>query len=181
MPEDPNALVTVDEIQEESEDHEHQPFVTIDEMTEDDEDFLADFNRLKEELNFVTVDEVGEEDEEEEAETTFTGTDVEANTDIKAAVESEEGDAMATDELGLDECEPESKRRKVDSAGEKPSEASSATEDLDFLLPKAGYFCQICTLFYPDEASMRSHCRTPHHQQNMKEKGEGEPEELSSR
>ncbi|XP_053111795.1 zinc finger protein 638 [Hemicordylus capensis] len=63
MPEDPSTLVTVDEIHEDSDD---QPLVTVDEVMEEDEDFLADFNRLKEELNFVTVDEVGSEDEEEE-------------------------------------------------------------------------------------------------------------------
>ncbi|KFQ17717.1 Zinc finger protein 638, partial [Merops nubicus] len=60
VPDDPSALVTVDEIQEENEDN---PLVTLDEVNEDEDDFLADFNRLKEELNFVTVDEVGEEDE----------------------------------------------------------------------------------------------------------------------
>ncbi|KFP64286.1 Zinc finger protein 638, partial [Cariama cristata] len=60
VPDDPSALVTVDEIQEDNEDN---PLVTLDEVNEDEDDFLADFNRLKEELNFVTVDEVGEEDE----------------------------------------------------------------------------------------------------------------------
>ncbi|NWH61087.1 ZN638 protein, partial [Geococcyx californianus] len=58
---DPSALVTVDEIQEDNEDN---PLEALDEANEDD--FLADFNRLKEELNFFTVDEVGEEDDEEE-------------------------------------------------------------------------------------------------------------------
>ncbi|KFQ24844.1 Zinc finger protein 638, partial [Mesitornis unicolor] len=60
VPDDPNALVTVDELQEDSEDN---PLVTVDELNDDEDDFLADFNRLKEDLNFVTVDEVGEEDE----------------------------------------------------------------------------------------------------------------------
>nr|XP_060635508.1 zinc finger protein 638 isoform X1 [Anolis sagrei ordinatus] len=65
MPEDPGALVTVDEIHEDSED---QPLMTLDEVTEDEEDFMEDFNCLKEEFNFVTVDEVGSEEEEEEEE-----------------------------------------------------------------------------------------------------------------
>ncbi|KFP70204.1 Zinc finger protein 638, partial [Acanthisitta chloris] len=60
LPDDPSALLTVDEIQEDNEDN---PLVTLDEVNEEEDDFLADFNRLKEELNFVTVDEVGEEDE----------------------------------------------------------------------------------------------------------------------
>ncbi|XP_038600516.1 zinc finger protein 638 isoform X2 [Tachyglossus aculeatus] len=60
LPEDPTALVTVDELHEDS---IFQPLVTLDEVTEEDEEFLEDFNSLKEELNFVTVDEVGEEEE----------------------------------------------------------------------------------------------------------------------
>ncbi|KAM4866954.1 zinc finger protein 638 isoform 1-T1 [Thomomys bottae] len=60
MPEDPCALVTVDEIQDDGSDLH---LVTLDEVTEDDEDLLADFNNLKEELNFVTVDEIGEEED----------------------------------------------------------------------------------------------------------------------
>ncbi|NXH60477.1 ZN638 protein, partial [Rhabdornis inornatus] len=60
VPDDPSALVTVDEIQEDNEDN---PLVTLDEVNEDEDDFLADFNHLKEELNFVTVDEVGDEEE----------------------------------------------------------------------------------------------------------------------
>ncbi|NWH80284.1 ZN638 protein, partial [Piaya cayana] len=39
--------------------------------------------------------------------------------------------------------------------------------DLDFLVPKAGFFCQVCSLFYSNESSMRNHCRTPLHQQNL--------------
>ncbi|XP_077672189.1 zinc finger protein 638 isoform X2 [Eretmochelys imbricata] len=379
LPEDPSTLVTVDEIQEDSDD---QPLVTLDEVTEDDEDFLADFNRLKEELNFVTVDEVGEEDEEEE-ENTFIGTNLEeedivaiagpeemeiladigpeeeaaianskseeketleadtkeienetlvagtqeadkealvANTEktekaeiwnktsekeIKGETESEQQSAVKTpgkrgrprkrpivppaetpveteqekcdknteeeadktelvegstsesskekmgkgtlttpesnslnedsqtatvkesdtesvlpdlnasllldadikqevcsetpsqssektvkDEFGSGDTEPESKRRKVDSSADK-SKTQSTPKGLDFLVPKAGYFCQICSLFYAGEMSMKNHCKTLRHQQNMekfmakqkdgKDEEEDEGEELSSR
>ncbi|XP_043400906.1 zinc finger protein 638 isoform X13 [Chelonia mydas] len=379
LPEDPSTLVTVDEIQEDSDD---QPLVTLDEVTEDDEDFLADFNRLKEELNFVTVDEVGEEDEEEE-ENTFISTNLEeedivaiagpeemeiladigpeeeaaianskseeketleadtkeienetlvagtqeadkealaANTEktekaeiwnktsekeIKGETESEQQSAVKTpgkrgrprkrpivpppetpveteqekcdknteeeadktelvegstsesskekmgkgtlttpesnslnedsqtatvkepdtesvlpdlnasllldadikqevcsetpsqssektvkDEFGSGDTEPESKRRKVDSSADK-SKTQSTPKGLDFLVPKAGYFCQICSLFYAGEMSMKNHCKTLRHQQNMekfmakqkdgKDEEEDEGEELSSR
>ncbi|XP_074922803.1 zinc finger protein 638 isoform X11 [Chelonoidis abingdonii] len=378
LPEDPSTLVTVDEIQEDSDD---QPLVTLDEVTEDDEDFLADFNRLKEELNFVTVDEVGEEDEEEE--NTFIGTNLEeedivaiagpeemeiladigqegedifanskseekvtleadtkeienetlvadtqeadkealsANTEetekaetwnktsekeIKGETESEQQSAVKTpgkrgrprkrpvvpppetaieteqekcdknteetadktelvegstsdsnkekigkgtlttpesnslsedsqtttvtdsvsssllpdlnasllpdadikqegcsetpsqssekpvkDELGSGDIEPESKRRKVDSSADK-LKTPSTPKGLDFLVPKAGYFCQICSLFYAGEMSMKNHCKTLRHQQNMEkfmakqkdgeDEEEDEGEELSSR
>ncbi|XP_067389647.1 zinc finger protein 638 isoform X2 [Emydura macquarii macquarii] len=374
LPEDPSTLVTVDEIQEDSDD---QPLVTLDEVTEDDEDFLADFNRLKEELNFVTVDEVGEEDEEEEntfvctaleeedivaiagpeemeiladvgpeeediianseseeKETLEAGTEeidsgtliadtrevdgeaIAANTEeaeeaeilnktsekeIKEETESEQQSTVKTpgkrgrprkrpivpppekpveteqekcekyskeetdktelvegstsdsnkekirkgilttpesnissedsqtatvkepdtesvlpdlnpgllpdadvkeedcsetlpqsseknvkDEFGSGDTEPESKRKKVDSSADK-SKTPSTPKGLDFLVPKAGYFCQICSLFYADEMSMKNHCKTLRHQQNMekfmaKQKDEeDEGEELSSR
>uniref|UniRef100_A0A674JQA1 Matrin-type domain-containing protein n=1 Tax=Terrapene triunguis TaxID=2587831 RepID=A0A674JQA1_9SAUR len=198
LPEDPSTLVTVDEIQEDSDD---QPLVTLDEVTEDDEDFLADFNRLKEELNFVTVDEVGEEDEEEE-ENTFIGTNLEEE-DIVAIAGPEEMEILAdigpcyklyfmalTDEFGSGDTEPESKRRKVDSSADK-SKTPSTPKGLDFLVPKAGYFCQICSLFYAGEMSMKNHCKTLRHQQNMEkfmakqkdgeDEEEDEGEELSSR
>uniref|UniRef100_A0A8C5IMP3 Matrin-type domain-containing protein n=1 Tax=Junco hyemalis TaxID=40217 RepID=A0A8C5IMP3_JUNHY len=54
--------------------------------------------------------------------------------------------------------EPAPKKRKGKSCG---------AEALDILVPKAGFFCQICSLFYADEPSMINHCRTPLHRQNM--------------
>ncbi|NWH62844.1 ZN638 protein, partial [Geococcyx californianus] len=42
---------------------------------------------------------------------------------------------------------------------------------LDYLVPKAGFFCQICSLFYADETSVKNHCKTLLHQQNMEVMG----------
>uniref|UniRef100_A0A8B9PZ62 Zinc finger protein 638 n=1 Tax=Apteryx owenii TaxID=8824 RepID=A0A8B9PZ62_APTOW len=252
VPDDPSALVTVDEIQEDNED---TPLVTLDEVNEDEDDFLADFNRLKEELNFVTVDEVGEEDEEEEH--TFMGKNLnedEDEEDIVAVAGPEEEDIAAiagTEEedivavAGPEEMEilgdmsPEEeiiaiskskgKESFVASRGEienkilaaggqemdkeihvadkeetekheifdkvherdttKETETASKQQpgDLDFLVPKPGFFCQICSLFYADEMSVKNHCKTPLHQQNMekfmaKQKEEdNDGEERSSR
>ncbi|XP_063166593.1 zinc finger protein 638 isoform X2 [Candoia aspera] len=61
--------------------------------------------------------------------------------------------------------EPEAKQRKVDSS--EKLKTPSQLKDLDFLVPKAGYFCQICSCFCVDEASMKTHCQSPLHQQNM--------------
>ncbi|XP_033016997.1 zinc finger protein 638 isoform X2 [Lacerta agilis] len=387
IPEDPSTLVTVDEIHEDIDD---QPLVTLDEVAEDDEDFLADFNRLKEDFNFVTVDEVGSEDEEEgksdspppaemkesvaesisgeevvmavaepeedvakseevgtpgeslaekreqaskeqlegteaqaeepqeetcisvvatvdkpaaltdtekdegrdeetsQAPEADTGCEQpvaepvlnqaempdsessmredqqpsepdslgegavagEADTEVEessASTASEEKtgenvqmpssdvsvsvvDSQAVDTAELDtksepqdqvpsadlkeescsevtssqpsekpekdlsdsECEePESKRRKIDSS--ETGKAPSQLKDLDFLVPKAGFFCQICSCFCVDEASMKTHCQSQLHQENMekfmikstaeekKKEGDGEAEEQSSR
>ncbi|NWZ25143.1 ZN638 protein, partial [Asarcornis scutulata] len=267
VPDDPSALVTVDEIQEDNEDN---PLVTLDEVNEDEDDFLADFNRLKEELNFVTVDEVGEEDEEEE--NTFPGENLNEDEDdedivavagpeeeIAAIAGPEEEDIVAVagpeemeilgdmspedediiaiskskgkeplvasmgeienkmlvtiaqgrdrgileanrgnwkkkktnpnlphiDQLGSGRKEPEPKQKKTVALD--ASKVQSAPKDLDYLVPKAGFFCQICSLFYADETSVKNHCKTPLHQQNMekfmaKQKDEGNSgEERSSR
>ncbi|XP_053258195.1 zinc finger protein 638 isoform X2 [Podarcis raffonei] len=387
IPEDPSTLVTVDEIHEDIDD---QHLVTLDEVAEDDEDFLADFNRLKEDLNFVTVDEVGSEDEEEgksdcpppaevkesvaesisgeevvmavaepeedvakpeevgtpgeclaekreqaskeqlegteaqaeepqeetcisvaatvdkpaalidtekdegrdeetsrtpeadtgceqpvaepilnqaempdsessmredqqppepdslgegavgrEADTEVEESSVSAASEEKAgenvqmpssdvSVSMADSQATATAELDTkskpqdqvpgaelkeescsevtssqpsekpekdltdSECEePESKRRKTDSS--EKCKAPSQLKDLDFLVPKAGFFCQICSCFCVDEASMKTHCQSQLHQENMekfmikstaeekKKEGDGEDEEQSSR
>ncbi|KAM6440205.1 zinc finger protein 638 isoform 1-T2 [Liasis olivaceus] len=64
------------------------------------------------------------------------------------------------------ECEePEAKQRKVDSS--EKLKTPSQLKDLDFLVPKAGYFCQICSCFCVDEESMKTHCQSQLHQQNM--------------
>uniref|UniRef100_A0A8C4V370 Zinc finger protein 638 n=1 Tax=Falco tinnunculus TaxID=100819 RepID=A0A8C4V370_FALTI len=136
VPDDPSALVTVDEIQEDNEDN---PLVTLDEVNEDEDDFLADFNRLKEELNFVTVDEVGEEDEEEE------------NT---------------CPEKNLNEDEDDEDIVAVAGPEEEEIAAIAGPEEED-IVAVAGFFCQICSLFYADETSVKNHCKTLLHQQNM--------------
>jgi hypothetical protein len=38
--------------------------------------------------------------------------------------------------------------------------------DLDFLVPKAGFFCPICSLFYSGEKAMANHCKSTRHKQN---------------
>ncbi|RLV83467.1 hypothetical protein DV515_00016444 [Chloebia gouldiae] len=147
VPDDPNALVTVDEIQEDNEDN---PLVTLDEVNEDEDDFLADFNHLKEELNFVTVDEVGDEEEEN----TFPG---------KNLPEDEDDEDIVA--VGSEDAEPKSQQKKTTFPGVPKTQ--STPKALDILVPKAGFFCQICSLFYADEPSMINHCRTPLHRQNM--------------
>ncbi|XP_033920500.1 zinc finger protein 638 isoform X2 [Melopsittacus undulatus] len=188
VPDDPSALVTVDEIQEDNEDN---PLVTVDEVNEDEDDFLADFNRLKEELNFVTVDEVGEEDEEEED--SFPGKTQDAGSaDVVAVAGPEEKDVDVVAVAGPQEMESQGDTTAakettavtkstghLGSAGEDlkshgknlPSsgvpKAQSAPTDLDYLVPKAGFFCQICSLFYAKETSVKNHCKTQLHRQNL--------------
>ncbi|XP_076191732.1 zinc finger protein 638 isoform X4 [Aptenodytes patagonicus] len=189
VPDDPSALVTVDEIQEDNEDN---PLVTLDEVNEDEDDFLADFDRLKEELNFVTVDEVGEEDEEEE--NTSPGKNLneeEDDEDIVAVAGPEEEEIAAI--AGPEEEDivavagPEEMEILGGMSPEEEIIAISKSKDLDYLVPKAGFFCQICSLFYADETSVKNHCKTPLHQQNMekfmaKQKDEDhDGEEQSSR
>ncbi|XP_055256536.1 zinc finger protein 638 isoform X2 [Moschus berezovskii] len=90
------------------------------------------------------------------------------------------------EESGLEDSEPEQKRKKIeDSSGR--SVAPDVPED--FLVPKAGFFCPICSLFYSDEKAMTNHCKSTRHKQNTekfmakqrKEKEQNEAEERSSR
>ncbi|XP_032541331.1 zinc finger protein 638 [Chiroxiphia lanceolata] len=232
VPDDPAALVTVDELQEDNEDN---PLVTLDEVNEEEDDFLADFNHLKEELNFVTVDEVGDEEEEEEnaspgksAHKDEEEEDIIAvagpeEEEIAASAGPEEEDIVAVAgpeeigilgdpnpeeeisaiskpkaaQLGSGGAEPESKQKKatvlgVPKAQSTPKGKSRGTTPtspgfpaLDILVPKAGFFCQICSLFYADEPSMIQHCRTPLHRHNMEKfmakQQDNDGEEPSSR
>ncbi|XP_056670018.1 zinc finger protein 638 isoform X36 [Monodelphis domestica] len=203
VPEDPTTLVTVDEIQDDSSDVH---LVTLDEVTEEDEESLADFNNLKEELNFVTVDEVGEEEEGEnelKVETARKDVCSVAKTggikkkpitvkqekpralqqvgQINEEIIEKDPKTMTERHLaesGSEDAEPEKKRKK--------DEESSL--DLDFLIPKAGFFCPICSLFYSDQKTMANHCKSARHKQNtekfmarQKEKERKEAEEKSSR
>ncbi|XP_012586998.1 PREDICTED: zinc finger protein 638 isoform X2 [Condylura cristata] len=86
------------------------------------------------------------------------------------------------------DSEPERKRKKTEDSLEK-SVAPDVPEDLDFLVPKAGFFCPICSLFYSGEKAMTNHCKSTRHKLNTekfmakqrKEKEQNEAEERSFR
>ncbi|NWI91642.1 ZN638 protein, partial [Pitta sordida] len=54
-----------------------------------------------------------------------------------------------------------------DAHPEEEIPGAAKAKALDILVPKAGFFCQICSLFYADEPSMINHCRTRLHRHNM--------------
>ncbi|KAK7808239.1 hypothetical protein U0070_016964 [Myodes glareolus] len=216
VPEDPSTLVTVDEIQDDRSDFH---LVTLDEVTEEDEDSLADFKNLKEELNFVTVDEVGdEEDGDNDSKVELAQGKIDHHTDKKGnrkrrAVDpkktklesfSQVGPGSETvtkdlktmierptavEEAELNDSEPDEKRKKTEDSPVGKSVSPDVPGDLDFLVPKAGFFCPICSLFYSDEKAMANHCKSKRHKQNTekfmakqrKEKEQNETEERSSR
>ncbi|KAF5917933.1 hypothetical protein HPG69_019739, partial [Diceros bicornis minor] len=70
------------------------------------------------------------------------------------------------EESGLKDSEPERKRKKIEDSSLGKSVASDVPEDLDFLVPKAGFFCPICSLFYSGEKAMTNHCKSTRHKQN---------------
>uniref|UniRef100_A0A8C6DTT8 Matrin-type domain-containing protein n=1 Tax=Moschus moschiferus TaxID=68415 RepID=A0A8C6DTT8_MOSMO len=84
------------------------------------------------------------------------------------------------------DSEPEQKHKKIEDCSGR-SVAPDVPEDLDFLVPKAGFFCPICSLFYSDEKAMTNHCKSTRHKQNTekfmakqrKEKEQNEAEESS--
>ncbi|XP_012929506.2 zinc finger protein 638 isoform X2 [Heterocephalus glaber] len=92
-------------------------------------------------------------------------------------------------ESELKDSEPDRKRKKIEDASLDKSVTPDVPEDLDFLVPKAGFFCPICSLFYSGEKAMTNHCKSTRHKQNTekfmakqrKEKEQNEAEERSSR
>lgn len=93
------------------------------------------------------------------------------------------------EESGFKDLEPERKRKKIEDSSLGKSAATDVSEDLDFLVPKPGFFCPICSLFYSGEKAMTNHCKSTRHKQNTekfmakqrKEKEQNEVEERSSR
>ncbi|CAO2605671.1 Zinc finger protein 638 [Lemmus lemmus] len=93
------------------------------------------------------------------------------------------------EEAELNESEPDEKRKKTEDSPVGKSVTPDVPGDLDFLVPKAGFFCPICSLFYSDEKAMANHCKSKRHKQNTekfmakqrKEKEQNETEERSSR
>ncbi|XP_016058093.1 PREDICTED: zinc finger protein 638 isoform X2 [Miniopterus natalensis] len=86
------------------------------------------------------------------------------------------------------DSEPDRKRKKIEDSSSGTSVAADVSEDLDFLVPKPGFFCPICSLFYSGERAMTNHCKSARHKQNTekfmakqrKEKEQSEVEERSS-
>ncbi|XP_058406969.1 zinc finger protein 638 isoform X7 [Diceros bicornis minor] len=218
MPEDPSTLVTVDEIQDDSSDlhlvtldevteededsladfnnlKEELNFVTVDEVGEEedgDNDLKVELAQSK---NDHPTDKRG--DRKKRAVDTKK-TKLEASSQVGPVSETVMEEDLKTmierhlavdEESGLKDSEPERKRKKIEDSSLGKSVASDVPEDLDFLVPKAGFFCPICSLFYSGEKAMTNHCKSTRHKQNTekfmakqrKEKEQNEAEERSSR
>ncbi|XP_045835188.1 zinc finger protein 638 isoform X4 [Meles meles] len=217
MPEDPSTLVTVDEIQDDSGDlhlvtldevteededsladfnnlKEELNFVTVDEVGEEED---GD-NDLKAELvqsrNDHPTDKRGDrkkramDSRKMKLEAFSQAGSISENVmeeDLKTVIQRH----LAVDESGLKDSEPERKRKKIEDSSLGKSVVPDVPEDLDFLVPKAGFFCPICSLFYSGEKAMTNHCKSTRHKQNTekfmakqrKEKEQNEAEERSSR
>ncbi|KAG8550727.1 hypothetical protein GDO81_022141 [Engystomops pustulosus] len=73
---------------------------------------------------------------------------------------------------------PAKKAKLEPSPAEKTKLApfnSSTPVGLEFLVPKTGYFCELCSLFYMDDSSKLKHCRSLRHYQAV-EKHLAKPE-----
>ncbi|XP_050021285.1 zinc finger protein 638 isoform X12 [Alexandromys fortis] len=107
------------------------------------------------------------------------------NIETETSVQQEE----LVEEAELNDSEPDEKRKKTEDSPVGKSVTADVPGDLDFLVPKAGFFCPICSLFYSDEKAMANHCKSKRHKQNTekfmakqrKEKEQSETEERSSR
>ncbi|XP_037663300.1 zinc finger protein 638 isoform X1 [Choloepus didactylus] len=198
-------LVTLDEVTEEDEDSladfnnlkEELNFVTVDEVGEEEDGE----NDLKVELaqskNDHPTDKMGDrkkravEAKKTKLEALSQMCEVNENVmeeDLKTMLERHLADDD-DDESELKDSEPERKRKKIEDSSLDTSDTPDIPEDLDFLVPKAGFFCPICSLFYSGEKAMTNHCKSTRHKQNTekfmakqrKEKEQTEAEERSSR
>ncbi|NP_001393009.1 zinc finger protein 638 isoform 14 [Mus musculus] len=217
MPEDPSTLVTVDEIQDDSSDFhlmtldevteedensladfnnlkEELNFVTVDEVGDEedgDNDSKVELARGKIEHH---TDKKGNRkrravDPKKSKLDSFSqvgpGSETVTQKDLKTMPERH----LAVDDAELKDSEPDEKRRKTQDSSVGKSMTSDVPGDLDFLVPKAGFFCPICSLFYSGEKAMANHCKSTRHKQNTekfmakqrKEKEQNETEERSSR
>lgn len=198
-------LVTLDEVTEEDEDSlvdfnnlkEELNFVTVDEVGEEED---ID-NDLKIELAQNKNDHSADKRERKRRVMDTKKTRLEALSQVGQISENfmaEDLENMIERHLADDEeesesrdSEPERKRQKIEETDSPlgTSVTSDVPEDLDFLVPKAGFFCPICSLFYSGEKAMTNHCKSTRHKQNTekfmakqrKEKEQNEAEERSSR
>ncbi|KAM6221184.1 zinc finger protein 638 [Rhynchocyon petersi] len=206
-------FVTVDEVGEE-EDRENDLKVEIPHSKNDDptgkkedrKEIAVDTNETEIALSEVGQEneDVKEEDLEAMVESHFAAKtpakrarDEETPPTEKAVASEPEDDeeafkiteALVDEETDPNDLEPEQKRMKTeDDDSLDPSEDPDAPADLDFLVPKAGFFCAICSLFYSGEKAMINHCRSTRHKQNtekfmakQRKEKEHETEEKSSR
>lgn len=218
MPEDPSTLVTVDEIQDDSSDFhlvtldevteededslaefnslkEELNFVTVDEVGDEeyrDSDSKAELAQGKTDHHTAkkgTRKRRAVNPKKTKVESfsqVGPGSDTVTQEDLKTMIERH----LAVDEKAeLKTSEPDEKRKKTDDSSVSKSVTPDVPEDLDFLVPKAGFFCPICSLFYSDQKAMANHCKSTRHKQNTekfmakqrKEKEQNETEERSSR
>ncbi|XP_018415960.1 PREDICTED: zinc finger protein 638 [Nanorana parkeri] len=56
---------------------------------------------------------------------------------------------------------------------------SSVPVGLEFLVPKTGFFCELCSLFYMDDASKIKHCKSLRHYQSVQKHLSKEEEETA--
>ncbi|XP_075711705.1 zinc finger protein 638 isoform X2 [Rhinoderma darwinii] len=69
--------------------------------------------------------------------------------------------------------ETPAKKTKVESPPAEMTKLApfnSSPVGLEFLVPKTGYFCELCSLFYMDDSSKLKHCRTLKHYQAVEKR-----------
>ncbi|XP_053321802.1 zinc finger protein 638 [Spea bombifrons] len=79
-------------------------------------------------------------------------------------------DADSTVDSCPKDSETPAKKSKLESPAKDaklPPFNASVPIGLEFLVPKTGYFCELCSLFYMDEASKLKHCKSLRHYQSV--------------
>ncbi|XP_077136463.1 zinc finger protein 638 isoform X2 [Ranitomeya variabilis] len=88
---------------------------------------------------------------------------------------------------GKSDTEASAKKTKLETPTAEKTKLgpynSSTAVGLEFLIPKTGYFCELCSLFYMDDSSKLKHCKSLRHYQQLEkhlDKLQAAPEGKSS-
>ncbi|MCI4377356.1 hypothetical protein PGIGA_G00202690 [Pangasianodon gigas] len=133
-------------------------------------------------MNFVTVDEVGEEEEEKQEQLHEAKVEEEKpitrrggrpkkrsrQTPVRKSAQGKRGKSSNQVEE-LPENTPGEEPASIDNM---PSSATNSVDInsscVDFVVPKTGLFCKLCSLFYrKEETAKKTDCSSLRHYQNM--------------
>ncbi|CAH2299316.1 zinc finger 638-like isoform X1 [Pelobates cultripes] len=97
---------------------------------------------------------------------------------------SKAGESPATEKPASADSATPSKKKKVESPSKESPKLGpfnpSTPIGMEFMVPKTGFFCELCSLFYMDDASKLKHCKSLRHYQAI-EKHMAKEAELPSK
>ncbi|KAG8453267.1 hypothetical protein GDO86_000048 [Hymenochirus boettgeri] len=130
---------------------------------------------LPEESKTEPTESTGKKDKKD---TTDSSTDTSSSavqgSDVKSSMESKgKGSSGSLKSKGspdsalVKSCSGDSKADTSETKSKLSPYNASIPIGMEFLVPRTGFFCELCSLFYMDEASKLKHCRSLRHYQSV--------------